>query len=109
MKKTLLTFFLASTLLQLFSQTAQTKNTYLKLSGGRVVFGTGDFFGYSIAFDISKNVINKSRWGLDKLLLGGEFIFENGVKNPVVGTFVEKGFQYQQTQNCRPWAQPPCQ
>ena len=84
MKKSILTFFLASTLVLSFSQTVQTKNTYFKLSGGRVVFGTGDFLGYSIAIDISKNVIKKSRWGLDKLLLGGEFLFENGVKNPVV-------------------------
>ena len=99
MKKSILTFFLASTLLQSFSQTAHTKNTYFKLSGGRVVFGTGDFFGYSFAFDISRNVINKSRWGLDKLLLGGEFIFENGVNNPVVQNptleeFLSETFQH---------------
>ena len=99
MKKIILTFFFASILIQSFSQTVQTKNTYLKLSGGRVSFGTGDFLGYSLAFDISRNVINKSRWGLDKLLLGGEFIFENGVKNPIIQNptfeeFISKTFRH---------------
>jgi len=107
MKKIILALFLASTLLQSYSQTVQTKNTYFKLSGGRVVFGTGDFLGYSFAFDLSKNVIKKSSWGLAKLLLGGEFIFENGTKNPVIQdpTLDEFfGTSFQHVSNAIVWA-----
>lgn len=60
------------------------KSYYLKLSCGRVSFGTGDFLGYSLSFDVSKNIIKKSSFALNKLLFGGELFFENGVKNPVV-------------------------
>ena len=106
MKLNLLTIFFALLSFQSFSQTANSKNTYLKLSGGRVSFGTGDFLGYSFAFDASKNVIKKSNWGLAKLLLGGEFIFENGVKNPVIQNptfeeFIGKTFQH--TSNAIVW------
>jgi hypothetical protein len=91
---------------QSFSQTENKKYTTLKFSGGRVAFGTGDFLGYSFAFDLSKNVINKSNWGLSKLLIGGEFIFENGVKNPVIQNptfeeFISKSFRH--TSNAIIW------
>lgn len=40
-----------------FAQTKKSNDTYLKLSAGQVFFGTGDFAGYSILFETSKNVI----------------------------------------------------
>lgn len=71
--------------LKSFGQRDNSKNaTYLKLSGGRVSFGTGDILGHSIAIDISKDVLKNPRSGISKLLIGGEFIFESGVKNPVI-------------------------
>jgi hypothetical protein len=82
-KNTLILFFILCTI-QSFSQTTSKNNTYLKISGGRVAFGTGDFLGYSFAFEASRNIVQKPTWGLAKLLIGGEMIFENGVKNPIV-------------------------
>jgi len=87
-------FFLTS-----FSQTKQTKDWYIKLSGGRVSFGTGDFLGYSFSFDASKNVIKNPKTALARLLIGGEIIFENGVKNPVIQNptieeFLRKTFRH---------------
>ncbi len=67
-----------------FSQTNTRKDDYLKFSGGRVSYGSGDFLGYGFSFDAGKNIIKTSSFALDKLLIGGEFIFENGVKNPVI-------------------------
>ena len=84
MKRTLLTLLFAFFLFKSFSQTTQPLDTYLKFSGGRVAFGTSDYFGYSLAFDLSKSIVRKPAWGLDKLLLGGELIFENGAKNPII-------------------------
>ena len=40
--------------------------------------------GYSILIDVSKNVIRKPSFGMDRLLIGAELIFENGVKNPPI-------------------------
>ena len=87
-------FFLTS-----FSQTRQTKDWYIKLSGGRVSFGTGDFLGYSFSFEASKNIIKTPKIALAKLLIGGEIIFENGVKNPVIQNptieeFLSKTFRH---------------
>lgn len=78
-----------------FSQLPYNTNTYLKLSGGRVAFGTGDYFGYSVAFEASTNVIKKPSPGLRQLLVGGEMIFDNGVQNPALsrpGTTVSEDF-----------------
>lgn len=49
-----------------------------------MAFGTGDFFGYSVLIDASKNVLKRSSFALDKLLVGGELIFENGAQDPIV-------------------------
>jgi hypothetical protein len=84
MKLKLVTIVFALLALQSFAQTKNKKETYLKLSAGSVSFGSGDILGYSISLDASKNVINKSYWGIDKLLIGGELIFESGVKNPII-------------------------
>ena len=99
MKKTLLTTICSLLLIVTFSQTNSNKNIYLKLSAGQVFFGTGDFLGYSFSFDASKNLIKKSSFGLDKLLIGGELLFENGVKNPIIQNptqeeFFSKTFQH---------------
>lgn len=59
-------------------------NLYLRLSGGHMSFGTGDYTGYAIGLEVSKNVIAKPRWGLARLLPGGEILFEHGVKKPVI-------------------------
>jgi hypothetical protein len=68
----------------LFSQTSQQRNTYFKLSTGNVSFGTGDYMGYSVSMELSKDLVKKPVWGLNKFLLGGELVFENGVKIPVI-------------------------
>ncbi len=64
MKKNLLLFIFSFFFFQSFSQTIRSKNTYLKFSGGRVAFGTGDYFGYAVRFEASENIIKNSRWGL---------------------------------------------
>jgi hypothetical protein len=97
MKRTLITLIFAIIFCPSFSQLQHNSNTYLKLSGGRVAFGTGDYFGYSLAFEASTNVIKKTSPGLRQLLVGGEMIFENGVKNPALsrpGTTVSEDFFY---------------
>lgn len=99
MKKFLLSTILTFLFMVSFSQSNLKKDSYLKLSSGRVSFGTGDFLGYSFSFNVSKNVINTSKFALDKLLVGGELIFENGVKNPVIQNptqdeFFNKTFQH---------------
>jgi len=98
MTKLLSTTILTFLFIVSFSQTNVKKEYYFKLSGGRVAFGSGDFLGYSFLIDASKNVIKKPSFALNKLLLGGELIFENGTKNPVVQNptideFFSKTFQ----------------
>lgn len=60
------------------------KENWLKLSGGHVSLGTGDLLGYSVAVEFSHNTVKNPAWGKDKLLLGGEFIFESSVINPAM-------------------------
>ena len=107
MKKNILLLFFVLCTIQSFSQTTSKNNTYLKISGGRVSFGTGDLLGYSFAFEASRNIVQKPTWGLAKLLIGGEMIFENGVKNPTIQTapyeqYVDKSFYH--TSNTVLWA-----
>lgn len=88
--------------LSVFSQSSKSQGTILRLSGGSVSFGTGDFLGYGFGLDLSKNVISKAKPGLNKLLLGAELLFENGVKNPIVqnptiGEFFSTSFQHVST------------
>lgn len=85
-----------------FSQSHKEPNTWLRLSGGSVSFGTGDFMGYSFGLGLLMNVIRQPKPGLDKLVVGGELLFENGVKNPVVqnptlGEFFGTSFQHVST------------
>ena len=65
----------------------------MKLSAGRVIFGTGDVIGYGVCFSLSKNIIKKAGPLMGRLLLGGELAFETGVKNPkVMNPSVEEFF-----------------
>jgi hypothetical protein len=84
MKKTPLLILISFLTTTIFCQPVPDKNIYLKLSGGRVSFGSGDFLGYSFSFEAARNIVKKPSFGLDKLLIGGELIFETGVKNPVI-------------------------
>ena len=84
MQKLVILTFLTLTGNLIFSQSNSNNDVYLKLSGGDVSFGSGDFLGYSISIEASKNIIKKPSFPLDRLLLGGEIFYENGVKNPVV-------------------------
>jgi hypothetical protein len=84
MKKLLFLTVFSLALFTSYCQSKNTKDIYQKLSAGRVSFGTGDFLGYSIAYEASKNLIKKPSFALNKLLAGVELIFENGTKNPVV-------------------------
>lgn len=98
MNKKLLVAFLVLLSLTALSQSPQPSGSLLRLSAGRVSFGTGDFLGYGIGVDVSKNMIRTPRPGLHKLLIGGELFFENGVKNPVIqnptiGQFFSSSFQ----------------
>lgn len=84
------------------NSTAQNKkdyNYFLKLSAGRVLFGTGDVAGFSVNIEGSKNIIKTPKILLAKLLIGAEFSFENGVKNPVVDNptneeFINRSFYH---------------
>ena len=67
-----------------YSQENPIKNRYLNVSGGRILFGTGDIPGFGIGVELTKNIAKESRPGLSRLLVGGELIFENGTRNPVI-------------------------
>ena len=67
-----------------YSQENATKKMYVKISGGSVSFGTGDYIGYSLSFDVSKNILNREYKTVNKLLLGGELLFESGTINPTI-------------------------
>src|SRR5215203_1558294 len=91
----LLLFISVST--ALYSQGHNMKNNYLKFSAGRVLFGTGDVTGFSVNVEGAKQIIKSSKPFLNKLLVGGELSFENGVKNPVTANptneeFISKTF-----------------
>ncbi|MCC6287081.1 MAG: hypothetical protein IT249_04285 [Chitinophagaceae bacterium] len=57
---------------------------YIKVSGGRVSFGTGDVPGYGIYIEGCGNFIKNSGYLSDHIQLGGEIYFQSGVKNPKV-------------------------
>lgn len=102
MNKILIGALLTLFSLPAFSQSAQKSGDLIRISGGRVFFGTGDFTGYALGVDFSKNMIRTPRPGVHKFLLGGELLFENGVKNPVVqnptlGEFFSTSFQHVST------------
>lgn len=69
------------------SAQAQLKTTplyHLKMSAGRVLFGTGDIPGYGIYIEGSKNLLKQPEGSSNRLLAGIEFAFESGAKRPVV-------------------------
>lgn len=105
MKTTILTAIAIFTCFSILAQTTQLRNIYFKLSAGNVSFGTGDYMGYSVSMEISKDLVKKPVWGLNKFLLGGELIFENGVKNPVIQnpSFSDMIQTFHQTSNLLLW------
>lgn len=66
-----------------YSQENPIKNRYLNVSGGRILFGTGDIPGFGIGVELTKNIAKESRPGLAKLLVGGELIFKNGTRENI--------------------------
>jgi hypothetical protein len=80
------------------SQQRNYKNS-IKLSSGRVLFGTGDVVGFSVNIEYAKDIVKLPKLFLSKLLIGSEFSFENGAKNPVVenptaGEFFSSSFNH---------------
>ncbi len=105
MKTAILTAIAICSCLTIFAQNIQQRNTYFKLSAGNVSFGTGDYMGYSVSMELSKDLVKKPVWGLNKFLLGGELVFENGVKNPVIQnpSFSDMIQTFHQTSNILLW------
>ncbi|HEY9361913.1 MAG TPA: hypothetical protein VIQ00_01530 [Chitinophagaceae bacterium] len=88
--------------LKAFSQNQKLINRYISFSAGRVLFGTGDVAGFSINIEGSKNIIKAPKKLLSRLLVGAEFSFENGVKNPVIENPTDQEFiriSFQQISN----------
>jgi hypothetical protein len=83
MRKTLLLTSLLLSFFSSFCQSTATKPYYLKLSGGRVAFGTGDLLGPAIGIEAAKDVLKHPGKGVNRLLLGTEVLFETGVRNVV--------------------------
>lgn len=78
----------------LLSQTQNYKSS-IKLSGGRISFGTGDFFGYSSNIEYARRLNAKK--GFKHFSVGAELSFENGSKrpkviNPTFQEFIDKTY-----------------
>ena len=73
-----LPFFL---ILVISTSVATAQNKYVRLSGGSILFGTGDVPGYAIRVEYAKNVIKSSK---TRLFMGSELSFENGFRNPKI-------------------------
>ncbi|MBL7737853.1 MAG: hypothetical protein JNK14_01455 [Chitinophagaceae bacterium] len=65
------------------SQNEKNGLNSIALSGGRISFGTGDFFGYGINLEYSKQ-LNPGKSFSKHFSLGAEISFENGDKQPKV-------------------------
>lgn len=75
-------------------------NTYLKLSSGRIIFGTGDIVGPGVSIEGGKNLIRKPKRFLQKLYIGSEFSFQFAtsqpkVENPTPADFLYRMFNHQ--------------
>ena len=65
---------------------ASLKDWYFKFAGGYVSFGTGVISNtYGVGLDISKNVVKQPRMGMGRLLVGAEWLFEQGTTSPKMG------------------------
>ncbi len=69
---------------QAFSQ-KDVHNKYLKLSAGRMLFGTGDIVGYAANVEYAKR-LNSGKMFLKHFAMGAELSFENGATEPDVYT-----------------------
>lgn len=96
MKFLLLLSFIALSF-QSFSQTE--KNSYLKITSGYQLFGSGDVPGYVAKVEYATKIKKNSQNKYGRLFVGPELSFENGVKNPKVQNpsfdeFISKGFAH---------------
>ena len=64
---------------------------FIKLTCGRILFGTGDIIGYGINFEYSSR-IKTSKNILKHFLIGAELSFENGTRNPVIENPTQEQF-----------------
>jgi hypothetical protein len=78
-----------------FGQSNNNYQYHLKLSGGRTFFGTGDIVGFAVGTELSKSILKKPKPALNKLLVGAELTFENGVRNPKVKDVSAEEFIFQ--------------
>jgi hypothetical protein len=74
--KTILSLFIL-----MVSISVHAQDSYVKLSGGYLMFGTGDVQGYSTKVEYAKKIIKGSN---ARLFVGPELAFESGTKNPKV-------------------------
>lgn len=70
-----------------------TNSRYLKLSGGSVLFGTGDVPGFGVYIEGSGNFFRRSQYLSKHLQIGAELYFENGVKRPTIENPAPAQFQ----------------
>jgi hypothetical protein len=64
----------------LFGSAFGQKETYVKVSTGRVFFS--EFKGYAVSADLSKNLLKLPITAVNKLLVGGELLHEQGRQVP---------------------------
>jgi hypothetical protein len=64
-----------------FSQQNGIKPNSIKLTAGRIIFGTGDIFGYAVNVEYAKFLKHNSA---KHFSFGAELSFENGSTHPVV-------------------------
>lgn len=92
MKRIGLSFVAACAAITSFCQLPVQNHYHIKLSAGSLSFGTGDFRGFSALAEVSANLIAHPSPGLAGLYAGGELIFENGSKNPVIQNPTQEEF-----------------
>lgn len=71
-------------LMLLFSAVNAQKAYFVKASGGRVFFGTGDVSGFGVGVEVSTPVSYKKSSYWQHFHAGAEINFENGAQQPVV-------------------------
>jgi hypothetical protein len=58
-------------------------DNFVKLTAGRIIFGTGDIFGYAINIEYAKRY-GQDRRNLKHFALGAELSFEHGATHPKI-------------------------
>lgn len=80
MKFTLIVLLFCLFTLQAYSQ-KNIRNNYIKLSAGRMLFGTGDIVGYAANVEYAKR-LSPDKMVLKHFAIGAELSFEDGVSKP---------------------------